>query len=98
MEIYFPAYPLKYQNVKQDIQEHCSKLDLLQLSHGMFCKSVALLAVAKGHHEWICSLAMAKPAMFLLDIPWESCSKFGFEQYSYVSSVQNIYKYGNEFS
>ena len=29
------------------IREHCSELDLLQLSHSMFCKNIACLAVAR---------------------------------------------------
>ena len=32
------------------IREHCSKLNLLQLSHSMFCKNIASLAVAREHH------------------------------------------------
>ena len=32
------------------IREHCSELNLLQLSHSMFCKNIARLAVARGHH------------------------------------------------
>ena len=29
------------------IREHCSELNLLQLSHNMFCKNIASLAVAR---------------------------------------------------
>ena len=32
------------------MREHCSKLDLQQLSHSMFCKNIARLAVAREHH------------------------------------------------
>ena len=32
------------------IREHCSELNLLQLSHNMFCKNIASLAVAREHH------------------------------------------------
>ena len=32
------------------IREHCSELNLLKLSHSMFCKNIARLAVARGHH------------------------------------------------
>ena len=64
------------------IREHCSKLNLLQLSHSMFCKNVARLAVARGCHTWIRSLATAKRAIFLQNILWESCCKFDFKQCS----------------
>ena len=42
-----------YQNINiltNIIREHCSELNLLQLSHSMFCKNIAHLAVARGHH------------------------------------------------
>ena len=64
------------------LREHFSKLNLLQLSHSMFCKNVARLAVARGCHTWIRSLATAKQAIFLQNILWESCSKFYFKQCS----------------
>ena len=32
------------------IREYCLKLNLLQLSHSMFCKNIACLAVAREHH------------------------------------------------
>ena len=32
------------------IREHCSELDLLQLSHSMSCKNIARLAIAREHH------------------------------------------------
>ena len=62
-------------------REHCLKSNLLQLSHSMFGKNVARLAVAMGCHTWIRSLATAKRAIFLQNILWESCSKFYFKQY-----------------
>ena len=64
------------------LRDHCLKLNLLQLSHSMFCKNVARLAVAKGCHTWIRSLTTAKRAIFLQNILWESCSKFNFKQCS----------------
>ena len=54
----------------------------IQLSHSMFCKNVARLAVARGCHTWIRSLATAKQAIFLQNILWESCSKFNSKQCS----------------
>ena len=36
--------------LKNIIREHCSELDLLQLSHSMSCKNIARLAVAREHH------------------------------------------------
>ena len=32
------------------VREHCLELNLLQLSHGMFCKNIARLAIAREHH------------------------------------------------
>ena len=61
-------------------REHCLKKNLLQLSHSMFCKNVARLAVARGCHTWIGSLATAKRATFLQNILRKSCSKFDFKQ------------------
>ena len=55
---------------------------MLQLSHSMFCKNVARLAVARGCHTWIRSLATTKRAIFLQNILWECCSKFDFKQCS----------------
>ena len=55
---------------------------MLQLFDSMFCKNVARLAVARGCHTWIRSLATAKQAIFLQNIISESCSKFHFKQYS----------------
>ena len=54
----------------------------------MFCKNVARLAVAKGCHTWIRSLATAKRATFLQNILWESCSKFYFKQCSLKKSLK----------
>ena len=34
--------------LKNIVWEYCSKLNLLQLSHSMFCKNIARLAVARG--------------------------------------------------
>ena len=72
----------------QDILwESCSKLNSKQLSHSMFCKNIARLAVAmETGVPWI----LAKRAIFLQNILWESCSKFDFEQLSHSMSVQNI--------
>merc|ERR1711942_19999 len=72
------------------LREHFFKLNLLQLSHSMFCKNVARLAVARGCHTWIRSLATAKRATFLQNILWESCSKFYFKQCSLKKISQNI--------
>ena len=47
----------------------------------MFCKNVARLVVARGCHTWIRSLAMAKQAIFLQNILWQSYRKFNFKQY-----------------
>ena len=64
------------------LREHCLKLNLLQLSHNMFCKNIARLAVARERiHVWQ-PLATAKQATFLQNILWESCSKFNFKQCS----------------
>merc|ERR1711942_418986 len=70
------------------LREHFFKLNLLQLSHSMFCKNVARLAVARGCHTWIRSLATAKRATFLQNILWESCSKFYFKQCSLKKSLK----------
>ena len=48
--------------------DHCLKSNLQQLSYYMFCKNIARLAVAKGCHTWIRSLAVAKQAIFLKNI------------------------------
>ena len=38
-------------NILTDIiREHCSELNLLQLSHSMSCKNIARLPVAREHH------------------------------------------------
>ena len=34
------------------LKEHCSESNLLQHSHGMFCKSIARLVVAREPHTW----------------------------------------------
>ena len=70
------------------MREHCLKSNLLQLSHSMFCKNVARLAVARGCHTWIRSLATAKQATFLQKILWESFSKFDFKQCSLKKSLK----------
>ena len=70
------------------MREHCLKSNLLQLSHSMFCKNVARLAVARGCHTWIRSLATAKQATFLQNILWKSCSKFYFKQCSLKKSLK----------
>ena len=56
----------------------------------MFCKNVARLAVARGCHIWIRSLATAKQAIFLENILRECYSKFDFKQCSLKKISQNI--------
>ena len=52
------------------------EFNLEQLSHGMFCKNIARLAVAmENGFSWI----LAKQAIFLQNILWKSCSKSNFE-------------------
>ena len=72
------------------LREHSLELNLLQLSHSMFCKNVACLAVARGCHTWIRSLATAKQATFLQNTRWESCSKFEFKQCSLKESLKML--------
>ena len=67
--------------------ESCSEFNLEQLSHSMFCKNIAHLAVAM---ETCFPLILAKRAIFLRNIPWESCSKLNSEQLSHSMSVANI--------
>ena len=53
----------------------------------MFCKNIAHLAVAmETGVPWI----LAKRAIFLQNILWESCSKLNSEQPSHSMSVANI--------
>ena len=68
METHFYVFLLRYQYFDRFFSENCLRLNLLQLSHSMFCKNVACLAVAMGCHTWIHSLAMAKQAIFLKNI------------------------------
>ena len=35
----------------EDVQKYYSKLNLLQLSHSMFCKNIAPLAIARKHYK-----------------------------------------------
>ena len=67
--------------------ESCSKFNLEQLSHSMFCKNIARLASIQGTPV---SIATAKRAIFLQNILWESCSKFNSKQYSNSIFGQNI--------
>ena len=49
--IFSNIYNFKTFNILTDIiREHCSESNLLQLSHSMFCKNIARLAVAREHH------------------------------------------------
>ena len=67
--------------------ESCLKSNFEQLSHSMFCKNIASLAVAKEtYFPWI----RAKLAIFLQNILWENCSKFNFEQISHNMYCKNI--------
>ena len=53
----------------------------------MFCKNIARLGVAmENGFSWI----MAKQAIFLQNILWESCSKFYFKHFCCNMSYQNI--------
>ena len=72
----------------QDILwESCLKLNFEQLSHSMFCKNIASLAVAMETCDpWI----LAKRAIFLQNILWESCSKFYFKHFCYNMFYLNI--------
>ena len=63
------------------------KLNFEQLSHSMFCKNIASLAVAMETCDpWI----LAKLAIFATDILWESCSKFHFKHICHNMFSQNI--------
>ena len=63
------------------------KLNFEQLSHSMFCKNIASLAVAMETCDpWI----LAKRAIFLQNILWESCSKFYFKHFCYNMFYLNI--------
>ena len=82
------------QNVdilKNFLKEHCLKSNLLQLSHNMFCKNVARLAIARERiHVWQ-PPATAKRAIFLQNILWESFSKFYFNVSMFLKKIsQNI--------
>ena len=50
MKTHFHVFTLKYQYFAKFLKEHCSKSNLLKLSHNMFCKNIARLVVAKEHH------------------------------------------------
>ena len=67
--------------------ESCSKSNLEQLSHSMFCKNIARLASIQGTPV---SIATAKRAIFLQNILWESCLEFNLEQLSHSMSCKNI--------
>ena len=71
------------------LRDYFSKPNLPHFSHSIFCKNVARLAVARGWHTWIRSLATAKQATFLQNILSENCSKLDFKQYSF----KNLSKY-----
>ena len=63
----------------------CLKFNFEQLSHSMSCKNIDSLAVAK---ETCCPWILAKRAIFLQDMLWESCSELHFEQLLNCMSVQ----------
>ena len=67
--------------------ESCSKSNLEQLSHSMFCKNIARLASIQGTPV---SIATAKRAIFLQNILWESCLEFNLEQLSHSMFCKNI--------
>ena len=67
--------------------ESCLKLNFEKLSHSMFCKNIASLAVAK---ETYFPCIRAKPAILLQNILWENCSKFNFKQISHNMYCKNI--------
>ena len=67
--------------------ESCSKSNLEQLSHSMFCKNIARLASIQGTPV---SIATAKRAIFLQNMLWESCSKFNFKQLSHNMYCKNV--------
>ena len=67
--------------------ESCSKSNLEQLSHSMFCKNIARLASIQGTPV---SIATAKQAIFLQNILWESCSKLNSKQFSHSMFCKNI--------
>ena len=54
-------------------------------SHSMFCKNVDSFAVAK---ETCCPWILAKRAIFLQEMLWESCSELHFEQLLNCMSLQ----------
>ena len=63
------------------------KLNFEQLSHSMFCKNIASLAVAMETCDpWI----LAKRAIFLQNILWESCPKFYLKHFCYDMFYLNI--------
>ena len=57
------------------LREHCLKSNLQQLSHSMFCKNIARLAVARERNYVWRPLATAERAIFSQNILWESCSR-----------------------
>ena len=76
-------YSRKNINILRNFfREHCLKSNLQQLSHSMFCKNIACLAVARERNYVWRPLATAKRATFLQNILWESCCKFDFKQCS----------------
>ena len=93
MELYFHVFPLKYKYFENFfIKEHCLKSNLLQLSHNMFCKNVARLAVAREpNYVWQPYNATAKRATFSQNILWENCSKLNFKQCFLKKNLSIIY-------
>ena len=66
--------------------ESCSKSNLEQLSHSMFCKNIARLASIQGTPV---SIATAKRVIFLQSILRESCFKLNSKQISHSMFCKN---------
>ena len=70
----------------QIVQENCSKLNLLQLSHSILCKNIAHLAIAKKHYRVVTHGSLpsnSQPGDILTEHIIKSivsCSKFDFEK------------------
>ena len=51
--VFLNIYNCQNINILTDIiRKRCSGLNLQQLSHSMFCKDIARLAIAREHHTW----------------------------------------------
>ena len=67
--------------------DSCLKLHFEQLSHSIFCKNIASLAVAM---ETCVPWLLAKQAIFVQNILWEKYLRLNSKQLPHSMSVANI--------